>query len=55
MVAARKIRVTLTLSPNILKKVDRQAAIAKVSRSVYIEAVLRQYLSGRKHLAHGKN
>jgi metal-responsive CopG/Arc/MetJ family transcriptional regulator len=51
MVATRKVRISLTLSSNILKEVDRQAAIAKVSRSAFIEAVLRQYLSDREKLA----
>jgi len=36
----RKVRITLTLSSDILKEVDREAAIAKVSRSANIEAVL---------------
>jgi Ribbon-helix-helix protein, copG family len=49
--ASRKVQVSLTLSSDILKEVDRQAAIAKVSRSAYIEAVLRQYLSDQEHLA----
>jgi metal-responsive CopG/Arc/MetJ family transcriptional regulator len=52
MVAKRKVRILLTLSSDVLREVDRKAAIAKVSRSAYIEAVLRQYLSDREHLAH---
>jgi metal-responsive CopG/Arc/MetJ family transcriptional regulator len=52
MMAKRKVKISLTLSSDILKEVDRQAA--KVSRSAYIEAVLRQYLSDREHLAHVK-
>lgn len=42
--ATRKVRISLTLSSDILKEVDRQAVIAKVSRSAFIEGVLRQYL-----------
>jgi len=51
IVPSRKVRITLTLSSDILKKIDRAAAIAKVSRSAFIEAVLRQYLSDREKLA----
>jgi metal-responsive CopG/Arc/MetJ family transcriptional regulator len=40
------------LSSNLLKEIDREAAIANVSRSAYIEAMLRQYLRDRELLAH---
>jgi metal-responsive CopG/Arc/MetJ family transcriptional regulator len=50
--APRKVRITLTLSSDIMKEVDRQAALAKVSRSAYIEEVLRQYLRTRERHTH---
>jgi metal-responsive CopG/Arc/MetJ family transcriptional regulator len=52
IMAPRKVRITLTLSSNLLKEIDREAAIAKLSRSAYIEAVLHQYLRDRERLAH---
>ena len=51
VMAAPRVRVTLYLTPEILKKINREAAIAKISRSAFIEAVLRRYLSGRKSVA----
>jgi metal-responsive CopG/Arc/MetJ family transcriptional regulator len=45
-----KVRVTLYLSSKILKKIDREAAVAKVSRSAFIEAILVKYLNDRKRL-----
>jgi metal-responsive CopG/Arc/MetJ family transcriptional regulator len=52
IMATRKVRITLSLSSDILKEVDRRAAVEKVSRSAYTEAVLRQYLRDRERLAH---
>jgi metal-responsive CopG/Arc/MetJ family transcriptional regulator len=53
--APRKVRITLTLSSDILKKlIGRPLALAKISRSAYIEAVLRRYLSIRERLAQMK-
>jgi hypothetical protein len=49
IVPTRKVRITLILSSDILKEIDRLAADAKVSRSAYIEAVLRQHLSDLQH------
>jgi metal-responsive CopG/Arc/MetJ family transcriptional regulator len=47
MVAEQKMRISLTLSSDVLKGIDHLAAKANVSRSAYIEAVLRQYLRDR--------
>jgi metal-responsive CopG/Arc/MetJ family transcriptional regulator len=46
--ATRKVRIWLTLSSDVLKKVDRLALDAKVSRSQYIEAVLIQFFQNQK-------
>jgi metal-responsive CopG/Arc/MetJ family transcriptional regulator len=48
--AARKVRVTLYLSSEILREIDQRAAIARVSRSTSIEAVILEYLSNRERL-----
>jgi metal-responsive CopG/Arc/MetJ family transcriptional regulator len=42
--AIRKVKISLTLSSDVLKEIDRLAVGAKVSRSAFIEAVLAQYL-----------
>ena len=52
--ATRKVRISLTLSSEILREIDRDAAIAKVSRSAFIEDVLCQFLSDRENLARAK-
>lgn len=44
MMAPRKVRVSLTLSSSVLREIDRLALAAKVSRSQFIEAVLREHL-----------
>jgi metal-responsive CopG/Arc/MetJ family transcriptional regulator len=38
------VRVSLSLQADVLNGIDRLAAKAKVSRSAFIETVLRQYL-----------
>jgi metal-responsive CopG/Arc/MetJ family transcriptional regulator len=52
MVPEQKVRISLTLSLEVLEGINRLAAKASVSRSAYIEAVLRQYLRDRERLAH---
>jgi metal-responsive CopG/Arc/MetJ family transcriptional regulator len=42
--ATRKVRISLALSSDVLEGIDRLAVAANVSRSAFIEAVLRQYL-----------
>jgi metal-responsive CopG/Arc/MetJ family transcriptional regulator len=42
--ASQKVRITVFLSSSVLREVDRLARAARVSRSAYIEAVLRQHL-----------
>jgi metal-responsive CopG/Arc/MetJ family transcriptional regulator len=44
MVAKEKVRVSLTLSSDVLKGIGRLAHEARVSRSAFIESVLRQHL-----------
>jgi metal-responsive CopG/Arc/MetJ family transcriptional regulator len=39
-----KVRISLYLSADVLKEVDRLARAAKLSRSAFIEDVLRQHL-----------
>ena len=41
---ARRIRISLSLATDVVERVDRLAAEAKLSRSAFIKAVLRQYL-----------
>jgi metal-responsive CopG/Arc/MetJ family transcriptional regulator len=48
--ATRKVRTSLTLSSDVLEAIDRLAVGAKVSRSAFIEAVLRQYLSDQTEI-----
>jgi metal-responsive CopG/Arc/MetJ family transcriptional regulator len=51
MAAKQKVRISLTLSSDVLEGIDYLAAKAKASRSAYIEAVLCRYLRDRKCLA----
>lgn len=46
--AATKVRISLYLSSDVLQKVDRVAHAAKLSRSAFIEDVLRQHLQKAK-------
>jgi len=48
------VRVTVYLSFEILKKIDLAAANAKLSRSAFIEAVLRKYLSDQERLVQAR-
>jgi metal-responsive CopG/Arc/MetJ family transcriptional regulator len=38
--ATRRVKISITLSSDALKEIDRLALTAKVSRSAFIEAVL---------------
>jgi metal-responsive CopG/Arc/MetJ family transcriptional regulator len=49
MTAKRKVRISLTLSREVLSEIDRWAAVAKVSRSAFIEGALREYLQHRNN------
>ena len=42
--APRKVRASLILSSDVLHEVDRSALAAKISRSEFIETVLRKHL-----------
>jgi hypothetical protein len=42
--AIAKVKISLSLSSDVLKGIDRLAVGAKVSRSAFIEAVLARYL-----------
>jgi metal-responsive CopG/Arc/MetJ family transcriptional regulator len=48
MVGTGKVRISLYLSKSVLKEVDRAAAMSKVSRSAYIDAVLRQHFEQQR-------
>ena len=45
---ATKVRISLSLSPGLLEEVDGPARAAKLSRSAFIEGVLRQHLLLKK-------
>lgn len=47
MMAIRKLRISLTLSSDVLEGIDRLALGANVSRSAFIEAVLSHYLQNQ--------
>jgi len=47
MKATPKVAVTVYLSKDVLRNVDRAAAESKLSRSAFVEAVLKQHLKGR--------
>jgi metal-responsive CopG/Arc/MetJ family transcriptional regulator len=44
MRTSTKVRISLTLSSSVRREIDRLAVRAKISRSAFVEDVLRQHL-----------
>jgi metal-responsive CopG/Arc/MetJ family transcriptional regulator len=47
MASTRKVRISLSLSLAVLREIDRLARLERVSRSAYIETVLREFLQNQ--------